>query len=205
MASPVDIANLALSILGKPEITSLSPTDGSTAARAIATLYDPLRRKLLTGPGVWRFSIRRTSLPSLTTVPVSGPYTTMYELPADCLRILQVGNSYPGLDLTDYRLGPSDADYTQEGRTLLCDYGSPLALQYAADVTDSTVFDSLFVIYLAAEIAYYGCERLTNSDEKQQLAQKRRDDARSDAIAGNALLNPPMSQADDSWVAARMW
>ena len=129
----------------------------------------------------------------------------MYELPADCLRILQVGNSYPVLDLTDYRLGPSDADYTQEGRTLLCDYGSPLALQYAADVTDSTVFDSLFVIYLAAEIAYYGCERLTNSDEKQQLAQKRRDDARSDAIAGNALLNPPMSQADDSWVAARMW
>ncbi|MDP9066613.1 MAG: hypothetical protein M3O06_12210, partial [Pseudomonadota bacterium] len=188
--------------LGKPTIASL--LDGSNAARIINVEYDMIRRALLNGRATWRFSIRRASLPSLTTTPVSGPYTTMYALPSDCLRILQVGDSYPGLDLSDYRLGPTNADYSQEGRNLLCDYGSPLSLVYAADITDTTQFDPWFVIYFAAELAYTCCERLTGSDAKQQAAMKRRDTAMSQATASNALLNPPQNTADDSWIACRM-
>lgn len=202
MASQVDVANLCLSILGKPSIASL--LDNSNAARIINIEYDLIRRALLTGPGTWRFSIKRASLPSLTTVPVSGPYTTMYALPSDCLRILQVGDMYPGLDLSDYRLGPTDADYTQEGRTLLCDYGSPLSLQYVGDVTDTTQMDAWFVVYFAAQLAWTCCERLTGSDAKQEAANKRKEYAHSQAAASNAMLNPPQNTADDSWVAARM-
>ncbi len=202
MASQIDIANLALSILGKPSIASL--LDNSNAARVINIEYDLLRRALLTGPGTWRFSIKRASLPSLNQVPVSGPYTTMYQLPSDCLRIMQVGNTYPGLDLSDYRLGPTDADYTQEGRALLCDYGSPLSLQYVADITDTTQFDAWFCVYFATEIAWTCCERLTGSDAKQKDAKDRQEDAMRRAYASNAMLNPPQNTADDSWIAARM-
>src|SRR5271156_6060526 len=114
MASEVDIANIALIILGKPTIASFA--DNSNAARAITVLYDPFRRALLEGPGIWRFSVKRASLPSLTAVPVSGPFTTQYAMPTDCLRTLQVGDMYAGLDLSDYRQGPTDADYSIEGR-----------------------------------------------------------------------------------------
>lgn len=201
MAAPTDIADLALSILGKPSIASF--TDNSNTARIINIEYDLLRRGMLEGPGTWRFSIKRTSLPSLTTQPASGPYQTLYQLPSDCIRILQVGDMYPGLDLSDYRQGPTDADYTQEGRMLLCDYGSPLSLQYVADVSDTTQWNPNFVIALAAQIAWYACERLTGSDAKQAAAEKRRDDAYSRASMSNALVNPPQNTADSEWMVVR--
>lgn len=202
MASQVDVCDLALSILGKPTIASLG--DNSNAARVLNVEYDMLRRGLLMGPGTWRFSIKRASLPQLVGTPVSGPYTSMFALPSDNLRILQVGDTWPGLDLSDYRLGPTDADYSQEGNTILCDYGAPLSLVYVSDVTDTTLMDANFIIYFAGTLAWTCCERLTGSDTKQAAAQKRMDMAMKAATSSNAFLNPPQNTADDTWVAARM-
>lgn len=202
MASQVEIANLCLSILGKPTIASF--LDNSNAARVINAEYDMIRRALLRGRSIWRFSIRRASLPALTAAPISGPFTQQYALPPDCLRVLLAGNTYPGLDLSDYRLGPDDSGYEVEGRNILCDYGAPLALKYVGDITDTTLFDPCFCIYLAADLAYTCCERLTGSDAKQVAAKQRKADALSQAASSNALENTPQSVADDSWVAARM-
>lgn len=202
MASQVDVANLVLSILGKPSIASF--LDNSNAARVINIEYDLLRRALLRGRATWRFSIKRASLPALTAVPVSGPYTQQYALPTDCLRVLLAGDTYPGLDLSDYRLGPDDGGYLVEGRNILCDYGAPLSIKYVSDVTDTTLMDPWFVVYLACEIAWTCCERLTGSDAKQQAAKQRKDDALIQAASSNALENTPESVADDSWIAARM-
>jgi hypothetical protein len=202
MASQVDIANLALSILGKPPITSLS--QANNAASVISLEYDMIRRGLLEGPGIWRFSVKRWSLPALTTLPVSGPFRVMYAFPTDCIRPLQVGDMYPGLDLSDYRQGPTDADYSIEGRTILCDYGSPLSLQGIADVTDTTLFNPNFIVYFAGKLAWTCCERLTGSDAKQEAALKRMNLARSDGLASGALVNPPSYPADGSWILARM-
>lgn len=202
MASQVDIANLALSILGKPSIASV--LDNSNAARVINIEYDMLRRAMLTGRSTWRFSIKRASLPALIAAPVSGPYKQQYALPTDCLRVLLAGDTYPGLDLSDYRLGPTDAGYLVEGRNILCDYGAPLSLKYVADVVDTTQFDAWYVVYLASVIAYTCCERLTGSDAKQAAALKRKEDALVQAAAANALENTPEFPADDTWIAARM-
>lgn len=202
MASQVDVANLALSILGKPSIASLA--DNTNAARVIAIEYPLIRRGLLEGPGIWRFSVARASLPSLTQVPVSGPFTTMYEMPSDCIRPLQVGDMYAGLDLSDYRQGPTDADYSVEGRNILCDYGSPLSLQYVSDVTDTTLMNPNFIIAFAGELAWTCCERLTGSDAKQAAAKDRKDTGIRKALASSALVNPPNYPGDDSWILARM-
>lgn len=202
MASQVDVANLSLSILGKPSIASLA--DNSNAARVIAIEYDLIRRGMLEGPGIWRFSVERASLPSLSTVPVSGPFRTQYALPSDYIRALQVGDMYAGLDLSDYRQGPTDADYSVEGNMILCDYGSPLSLQYIADITNTTFFNPNFVVAFAAQLAWTCCERLTGSDAKQQAAMARKEKAMTDALASGALVNPPGYRGDDSWILSRM-
>lgn len=202
MASQVDVCNLTLSILGQSSIASI--TGNSNAARVLNIEYDLIRRGMLEGPGIWRFTVKRASLPSLAQVPVSGPFTTMYAMPADCLRPLQVGDMYAGLDLSDYRQGPTDADYSIEGRNILCDYGSPLSLQYVADVTDTTQFNPNFVIAFAAQLAWTTCERLTGSDAKQAMAEKRKIKAMGDALASSAFVNPPNYPGDDSWILARM-
>lgn len=202
MASQTDVANLALSILGKPSIASLG--DPSNSARVVNIEYDLLRRALLRGRSTWRFSIKRAKLPALTSAPVSGPYTTQFALPTDCLRVLFAGDTWPGLDLSDYRLGPTDAGYLVEGRNILCDYGGPLSLKYVADITDTTQFDPWFVMYLGAHLAWTCCERLTGSDAKQEAAKKRMEFAMLQGTAANALENPSEMPADDSWIAARM-
>jgi hypothetical protein len=202
MASQVDIANLALAILGKPTIASF--LDNSNAARVINVEYDMIRRALLTGRATWRFSVKRARLPALSGAPTSGPYTQQYALPTDCLRVLLAGDTWPGLDLSDYLLGPTDAGYEVEGRNILCDYGAPLSLQYVYDVTDTTQFDAWFCMYLASQIAWTCCERLTGSDAKQAAAKQRKEDALTQAASSNALVNTPKKNADDTWVAARM-
>lgn len=202
MASAVDVGNVCATILGQPTITSL--TDPTNVARAVNAMYDLQRRALLRGRPTWRFSVKRASLPVLSTPPVSGPFTQQFALPTDCLRILMAGDTYPGLDLSDYRLGPTDAGYSLEGRNILCDYGSPLSLRYVADITDTTQFDPWFVIYLGAELAWLNCERITGSDAKQALAKARKEDALSQAGASNALENTPDQNADDTWLAGRM-
>ena len=202
MASQADIADLALSILGKPSLASLG--DNSNAARVINIEYDMIRRALLRGRATWRFSIKRAKLPALTTAPVSGPFTTQYALPTDCLRILLAGDTWPGMDLSDYRQGPTDASYVLEGRNILCDYGGPLSLKYVGDITDTTLFDAWFVIYLAAEIAWTCCERLTGSDAKQAAAKDRKENALLQAANSNAFENVPEQLADDTWVLSRL-
>jgi hypothetical protein len=202
VASQTDICNLALSILGKPTIANI--LDNSNAARVLNVEYDLIRRALLRGRATWRFSVKRASLPALSTAPVSGPYTTQFALPTDCLRVLLAGNTYPGMDLSDYRMGPTDAGYLIEGRNILCDYGAPLALKYVGDITDTTQFDPWFCIYFAAELAWTCCERLTGSDAKQEAAKKRKDDARQEAANSNAFENTPEAWADDTWVLSRL-
>lgn len=202
MASQADILSLAASILGKPAVTSIN--DPSNVARVFLVEYDLLRRALLTGRATWRFSIKRAKLPALTTAPASGPYTTQYALPTDCLRVLLAGDTWPGMDLSDYRQGPTDAGYLVEGRNILCDYGGQLSLKYVADITDTTQFDAWFVVYLAAELAWTCCERLTGSDAKQEAALKRKENALVQGAASNALENVPEQHADESWILARL-
>lgn len=202
MASQTDICNSCLIILGKPPIPAI--TDPSNAARALNAIYDMRRRALIEGRAVWRFSVKRASLPALVGSPASGPFTTMFVLPTDCLRPLLVGSFWPGLDLSDYRLGPTDIDYQIEGRNILCDQTAPLAIQYVADITDTTQFNPHFVSLFSADLAWWGCERITGSLERQSLAEKRRDAAMKEATASNALVRVPEIPADDTWIAARL-
>lgn len=201
MASSVEIANLALGMLGAGTITSL--TDNSKAARVINVRF-PLVRDSELRARRWKFSIKRTTLPALSTVPASGPYTQQFQLPADFLKELDVGDSYPGLDLADYRSSYSTADYRIENGMILTNLAAPLSLRYIYQVTDCSHWDSCFVTSFAAKLAWLSCEELTSSAEKRKLAMTEYSTAISDAVKANAIESPPELPADGEWVMARL-
>lgn len=201
MAAQVDIANDALIMIGVDTITAMS--DQFNQARAINAVWN-LERDNELRARVWKFSIARAALPALSTSPASGPYTSQYQLPAQCLRTLMVGDSYPAADLSDYRSGPTMEDYAIEGGMILTNLPSPLSIRYVQQITDPGLFDASFAKMLACRIAKAVCFRLTNSMEMVKAVMAEYSSALSDAMRANALETAPSFPADDTWINTRL-
>ena len=201
MASQTDICNLALSFLGAAPITSL--LDQSTAARVLNAEYQFIRDAELRNH-TWRFAIRRASLAASTDTIATGPFSTCYYLPQDCLKVLMVGDSYPGYDQSDYRTAPTDAWYLIEDSKILCDLGSPLSLRYVSRVTTEGSWNASFCISMAAMLAWKCCERITQSPDKRKLAMQEYNQAVLAASRANAIEHPSEAAADDTWILCRM-
>ena len=201
MASQIELANLALSFLGAGTIVNIA--DNNTRAQVLNAEYVSVRDAELR-KHTWRFSIKRDALVALTTTPASGPYTLEYQLPTDCLKVLMVGDGYPGSDMSDYRTGPTTDDYSVEGDKILTNLPAPLSIKYVRQVTDTGLFDSTFVIAFANMLAWKCCERITQSLDKRKAAAQEYDEAISAAIRANAIEKVPEYPADSSWVLSRM-
>lgn len=199
-SAAVDIANLALQMLGANTIVNL--TDNSNNARQCNLAYAPTRDKELRIHR-WKFSILRVNLPALATPPVNGIYGTAFQLPADNVRVLNVGDWDPGQDISDYRFR-TVAEYSIEGQQILTNYAAPLALRYVSNLTAVGLFDPSFVDALASRIAWKICEAVTQSSDKRKLAASEYKDAIKEAIRANALETPPQFTDDDSWMTARL-
>lgn len=200
MASQTDICNGAAILLGAAPINAI--TDQTNQARAFNAVWNlELDNELRAH--VWKFSIARASLPALSDVPASGPYTQMFELPSGCLRCLQIGDSYPGLDLSDFRSGATTDDYSIEGQTILSNLPAPLSIRYVSQITDPGLFDACFARLLAARLADTCCYRITESEARKPKCMAAYKQALMDGLRANALETTPTVQADDSWVATR--
>ena len=199
MATVIDIANVALTMLGESHIVAL--TDNSKVARAIAFVYAQTRDAVLSGYD-WSFSKTRASLPALVEIPIFE-YKFKYPLPTDCLRLISVGEQYVGIDLSDYRTGPTQR-FTIEGRDILTNDGSPLKVRYIRRVEDSTLFSATFNDALSAKLAYRLAESLTQSNTKIGRARDAFNEAIRIAIRVNAIELPPQHLADDEWLISRL-
>lgn len=201
MSSQTDICNDVLTILGAATINAIS--DQSNQARALNAVWN-LERDAELRKHCWKFSISRTALPALVGAPASGPYTQWFQLPAGCLRVLQVGDSYPGMDLSDYRSGPTTDDYQIEGGKVLSNLPAPLPIRSVQQVTDTTQWDAAFCALFAARLAFVCCFRITQSNALQKTAMEAYKDSLREAIRANALETPPTQPGDDTWIAARL-
>ena len=199
MSSNVDIANLALTMLGDLRITAL--TDNSKPAREISAVYDMLRDKLQRRY-VWNFTKTRVILAADVETPADDEYTNQYTIPTDCLRILQVGDYYPSITLSSGNGGRMQDYSIERGKILYSDDGA-LTLRYCARISNPGEFDSAFVVAFAAYIATTVCEALTPSNTKREIAFAEFKQAISDAVRANAIENPPEELADDTWILAR--
>lgn len=198
MTTEVSIGNRALQILGAAPVISL--TEENNRARALQVAFAAVRDAELHRRN-WRFAIKRTTLPALSTTPDSG-YAYQYQVPNDYLRLLPGGDLFPMADLSDYRSTYAGL-YSVEGDRILTDIGAPLSIRYIARITDASKFNASFAEALAARLAWECCETITQSDSKQQLAERRYTMALREARRANAFEMAAEPVADDSWVIAR--
>lgn len=199
MASNVEIANRALTKLGARRVISLE--DDTKEGREVKSMFNIVRDAELRKYN-WRFSIKRAQLAAMAAPPAFG-FDAQYRLPADYLKVIDVGDWYPGADLTDY-VGADTSEYAIENGVILTNYAAPLNLRYVARIEDPSLFDSLFVESFACKLAMELAEPLTQSGAKRDQARGEYKDAIADAVRNNAIEKPPVKQADDTWILTRL-
>lgn len=153
MASQVQLINVALAKLGANSIASLN--DGTEEQKVAVNLWDVARQATLRDHP-WNFAVTEVEL---NAVLDSGTYnyTSAYQIPSDCLRLLEV------YDNRDFKLA---------GRKILTN-ASKCVVKYIRDVTDTTEWDALFADTmsqrLAAEMAYALTKSQATADTNYKL------------------------------------
>lgn len=184
MASLVEIANGALLRVGDEPITAI--TDATTNAKACNAAWPFVRREVLRSHP-WNSAVTRTKLAALVSAP-SWDFTTAYELPADCLSLIDVNTT---------------ADWRVEGREIVTDATGELGILYIKDETDTEKYDGLLtevmVIRLAAEIV----ERLAPNRGNRELLLMEFQDKLAEARSADGSESSPAEFEEDLWVTAR--
>ena len=139
MSTKISIWNRALRLLGGQRIAAT--TEDNEAARILTDIWDDILVEAL-AVYPWNFAIKRASLDLLDVAPIFG-YTNAFQLPVDCLRVLNTKND--------------DEEWKREADTLVTDEGT-CKIRYIALITDvakySPGFCSALAIRLASEIAF---------------------------------------------------
>lgn len=189
MTSYVTIANLAASKLGEDDQLR-SPDDDTHLGRSVKAVFDPVRRAALRDHS-WNFAMRRSELAASSLAGVPWPWMSSFPLPADCLRLIEVLNF------------SVRSDYQLEGGSILANTVGPVYIRYIADVTESALWDDLFVEAFACRLAFQIGERIVGSAFDKGSMWKVYRSALADAKRTDALENPAIPNAASSWETAR--
>ena len=171
MATEVSICSNALRRLGDDPITSL--TDDTERARLCNSFYADTRDAVLR-LHPWNFAITRASLAKLSTAPAYG-FANQFALPTNpyCLRVL-------GMEYEDYIFKVENV--ATHGRVLLTDEATANII-YVARITDTNLFDAMFVDVLtqklAVDLAYPVTNSTTLQTQMQKVFEKKLSEARS--------------------------
>ncbi len=204
--SETSIANRAITKLGANRILSL--TQDSAGAKAMnAVFIDTRDAEFRDHP--WSFATERAQLSALSTAPSWG-YTRQFQLPADSIRVLTVGDEWiayraAGITYREYPIGTTDESLFQiEGQKILTDLEAPLKIRYTKRETDPAKFDPLFVDTLACRLALETAadiiDATTGDIQKLQLMY---DESIRKAKRSNALEKPPRARGPSAFILAR--
>lgn len=181
MTTAVSICSNALLMLGKEPIADFN--DGSDRAKYCVNMY-PIVRDGLLRKHFWNCAIKRALLSKLTTAPAFG-YSAQFQLPADFLRIYEVG--MPGSAVEDFQI---------EGRMILAN-ADALPLRYVFRNTNEETWDASLVhvatLTMAAILAYPVTQSASLRDAMQQDALR----ALREAKATDAQENPSETMGDE--------
>lgn len=186
MATGVSICSNALLMLGAQTINDFNePLD---RAKLAANLYPTIRDDLLrTHP--WNCTIKRALLAPDATPPAFG-YANQFELPADFLRVLEVGQA--GIQI----------DYLVEGRSILADATS-LQLRYVYLNEVENTWDASLVALLTLGMAAAMAYPITQSAALQASFEQKLAMAKKVARAVDGQEDPPQTLGDERLYAAR--
>lgn len=186
MATGVSICSNALLMLGAQTINDFNePLD---RAKLASNLYPTIRDDLLrTHP--WNCTIKRVLLAPDATPPAFG-YANQFELPADFLRVLEVGQA--GIQI----------DYLVEGRSILADATS-VQLRYVYLNEVENTWDANLVALLTLGMAAAMAYPITQSAALQASFEQKLAMAKKVARAVDGQEDPPQTLGDERLYAAR--
>lgn len=149
----VDIANMALTLLGEASIMSLD--DALDSARAIKRLYDSALDAALRDHN-WNFAQLRRVLARHAVAP-EYEFKYQYPLPTDpyCLRVLETS-----LDPNDAWRIETYKTEAEQSRVIVTD-ATAIEILYVARLTDVVLWDALFADAMGFEIAYRASYAIT--------------------------------------------
>jgi len=184
--SELSICNSALIKAGSEKITSLA--DNNKRAITVSTQY-PIIRDMLLYHYPFKFSLERTILTVDPTPPAFG-WLYRFELPSDCLRPLEV-------DDCPY------TKWTREGNYILTNGNEDLKLKYIKRVTDTDLFDPMFVEVLALYLAFDISFQLTQSSTFQEKLDARVNEMLRSCRSYSAQQGIPMEWIINAFTSAR--
>lgn len=221
MPSNIDICNQALSMIGA-RATIAAFDEGSANARQCAIWYDRLRRILLRA-APWGFARGQgplSQLGSLAEGTSQFPWPFMYSYPPDMIKLryivcapqlsADVGGVAVGQPLAYYP-GPSRDNRFMIGsalletvrqRVVLTTVPNALAV-YTAEVSDTALFDDLFIDALANALAFRLVIPLAGNVQMRAQFKQDANDAimAARAVDGNEA-NPTTNHTPD-WITGR--
>lgn len=148
VTTPEDICNLSLDDLKQAPVNSISTPLTATEKTCARNYFPTLKECLFAHP--WKFAIKRTQwTPNLLTPPPFG-YAYAYDLPANYIRLVTVGDDYIGdlksaYEVENGQLLAVSGDVTFDGTTK--------DIRYIYYVTDVTKFSPGFITYFRLKLA----------------------------------------------------
>lgn len=195
--SKIGICNMALNHLGNYGTIDDIDSPKSDKEKVFALVYDNTRQMLLktTMPN---FALARKVV-SQSVLPTAFGYRYAYEYPADCLKLLGVGDI--DLKLSNHisveSLGGSLKILSDD------DYTDGMEIRYIKDITDvnamAAEFKDLLALYLAEAVAM----TITQDMKKKQLIASLIPQRMGNLSALNAQENPPIRRSESRFRAAR--
>lgn len=186
--SRVSIINMALVLLGAARIGA--PEDEGENAETLTFTYDNIRDAEQRA-NIWHFTRKRKILAPSSVAPAFG-YRYAFNLPINCIRIIKPSLTTPDWSIENHEGTPS----------ILTNDGNSIQLRYVERCTDETKFDPLFSIMLSCSLAWWCCERITQSNSKRDAIERRYTASRLQAYKTNAFERVPLQSPPDEWLTA---
>lgn len=188
MATGVSICSNALLMLGAQTINDFADQNNLDRAKLCANLY-PFQRDSILRAHPWNCCIKRIVLAPLAEAPAFG-YPHAFELPADCIRVLEVGTK------------DTQIDYLVESRRILADT-SVLELRYVfrneVEATWDTHLIDLMTAAMAAVLAY----PITQSTSERDSRKAEFQGLLRQAKAVDGQEDPPQTLGNEHLLASR--
>jgi len=192
MASEVDVANVALRLVGGTRITSL--TQGTPNANAIKDIFDEVRDRLLEYP--WNFATNRVQLAQSTTSPSFG-FDNAFALPSDWIFSISAHDNDEGVGTIVYR------EEQVGSQKVIATNSTSVYLTYTKKEEDTNLMTPAFRTALASALARDLAITIANSNVlEDQLAKRARQDL-ARAKSADAMGSFPEPRPRGTWANSR--